>query len=196
MAETMTPKQKRERGEMAPHYAAIQQNPTATMEDVFAAGWDAAEAEKEYERVGAMTIELRRVIKERDELQKEMEFKVQEKNDKLFSSWVTAEKERDEALAQLKELKSYMPKVPTQPYEKELAKQLLEARAEVERYIELSKGQGRELTEANSLLTAATAALERYARHDVKCAINISCFISQCDCGWSDALAKIRGRGK
>lgn len=36
-------------------------------------------------------------------------------------------KERDEALNRFEELKSYIPKVPTQPYEKELAQQLATA---------------------------------------------------------------------
>lgn len=42
-------------------------------------------------------------------------------------------KERDELRAQLEELKSYMPKVPTEPYEKQMAMENLELKAELER---------------------------------------------------------------
>lgn len=42
-------------------------------------------------------------------------------------------KERDELRAQLEELKSYMPKVPTEPYEKQMARKLAVAREALEK---------------------------------------------------------------
>lgn len=65
------------------------------------------------------------VMQERDKLNEQC---LRMANERLDAEWPIL-KERDALSAQLVELKAYLPKVPTEPYEKQMAKEIVELKA-------------------------------------------------------------------
>jgi hypothetical protein len=89
-----------------------------------------------------LTQERDKLTKERDRWYDEHQKVLDVKNELIAENKKLA-KELAELRTKHEELLSYMPKVPTQPYERELAQQLAEARAEIERLKDELKGKYR-----------------------------------------------------
>lgn len=73
--------------------------------------------------------------------------------------------EAREENARLKEVISYLPKVPTEPYEKQIAKELIEAREEHQRTIELLRKRNIEVQSRDQLIEKCEMGLEAIANN-------------------------------